>query len=138
METQVNFVASNPLPANRHFGIVVGGIFFFLGALPLIKGGEPYYEVMLPGMFLVVVALIYPRLLTPLNKAWFWLGNSLHALVSPIMLALIFFLVLTPLALLRKCLVRDPMNQEINKNCHSYWMEKRPVSAADDSLKKQF
>ena len=88
-------------------------------------------------MFLVV-SLIRPGLLHPLNLIWFRFGMLLHRVVSPLILGLIFFVSVTPVALIMRVLAKDPLRLKFDREARSYWLDRDPPGPAPDSLKNQF
>jgi len=90
----------------------------------------------LSGAFLVT-NLFRPLLLTPLNKAWMALGHLLGRIVSPIVLGLIFFVLITPVALISRIAGRDPLRLS-TRAAASYWIKRELPSPTPDSFKNQF
>jgi len=76
-------------------------------------------------------------LLTPLNKAWMKLGDLLGKVISPIVLGIIFFVLLAPVALVTRLLGRDELRLKMS-NSSSYWIDRTPPGPAGDSFKNQF
>lgn len=83
------------------------------------------------------VAAIVPRLLAPLNRAWFRLGMLLGKIVSPIVLGFIFFLMLTPVSLIARLFGRDVLRLK-KRAAESYWVDRMPIGPVPDSFKNQF
>ena len=86
--------------SDRSFGLVFAGVFAFITAFILIKDGRISWLAAGVSAVFLVAALLAPQILAPLNKVWFHIGMLLHKVVSPIMLGLIFFAILTPAGLL--------------------------------------
>jgi hypothetical protein len=89
------------------------------------------------GAFLVP-ALLCTAALAPLNKLWVKLGLLLNAIVSPIALGLLFYLTVTPVALLMRVLRKDPLRLHRDPDARSYWIDRIPPKPAPDSMKNQF
>ena len=83
---------------------------------------------------MLFLGIINSKLLTPLNKIWFKIGILLGNIISPIVMGIIFFLVVTPTSIIMKILRKDLLNLKKN-NKNSYWIEKRKQNS---SMKKQF
>ena len=81
-----------------------------------------------------ILGLINSKILTPLNKIWFKFGLLLGRIVSPLIMGIIFFLVVTPIALIMKIIGKDLLNLKFNKG-KTYWIEK---NGPKSSMKKQF
>jgi len=85
----------------------------------------------------VAVTLVAPKVLSPLNRAWYELGMFLGKIVSPIVLGAIFFLMITPISLITRLFGRDEL--KIKKlSIQSYWVDRSPPGPSSDSFKNQF
>jgi large-conductance mechanosensitive channel len=82
----------------------------------------------------LILGIINSKFLTPLNKVWFKFGIFLGKLISPVVMGIIFFLVVTPIAFLMRILKKDLLNLKFNKNS-SYWIEKTDPKS---TMKNQF
>lgn len=138
MEIQQNYRPKADPPSNRQFGVTVGGIAAVLSFLPFLAGNDSYLPVTFLGAGLVMAAFMCPLLLSPANRGWMWLGARIHMLVSPLLLALVFFLVVTPVSLIRKVFVRDPLNIHLEPKKISYWIDRSESTPKGDSLRNQF
>ena len=85
-----------------------------------------------------MVAVVYPQMLAPLNRLWFRFGLLLHKIVSPVVLAIMFFLVFTPTGMIMRALGKDPLRLRLDKNATSYWIERTPPGPSPESLGDQF
>ena len=125
------------LPSNFSFGLLFAIIFFGLSIYA-------YYSFELPlviALFLVsvcflVLAFIRSELLTPLNRAWMKLGVFLGMIVSPIVLGVIFFGILTPLALLQRAFRRDELR--LRQDQESHWDDQKTHGVHKLDFKKQY
>jgi hypothetical protein len=80
-----------------------------------------------------------PRpVLAPLNRLWLKFGLLLHKVVSPIVLGVMFFLVITPIGLTMRAFGKNPLRLKLDKQSGSYWIERVPPGPAPESLKDQF
>ena len=85
----------------------------------------------------LAVTLVAPNFLRPLNRVWYELGMLLGKIVSPIVLGIIFFLMITPISLITRLFGRDEL--KIKKlSLHSYWVDRSPPGPSSDSFKNQF
>lgn len=131
---------SNPsLPSERSFGLLFVGVFAAAGVYGLL---EHWSRGLVGACFaasvlLVLITLFVPGLLAPLNQAWFHLGQLLGKIVSPIVLGMIFYGLLTPVALVTRALGRDELRLK-RRDLASYWVERDPPGPASDSFKNQF
>jgi len=84
------------------------------------------------------VAMLAPTLLAPLNRLWTRFGLLLHRIVSPVVLGIMFFLVVTPMGLLMRAFGKDPLRLRFEKDLPSYWINRNPPGPAPDTLDHQF
>ena len=120
--------------SNRSFGIVFFVVFLIIGLWPIINNGDiRNWSVIISAIFLVL-GLLNSKVLTPLNKAWFRFGIFLGNFIAPIDMAIVYFLVVTPIGILMKIVKKDLINLKKNNN-KSYWIEKNEIKS---SMKNQF
>ena len=120
--------------SNRSFGIVFFIVFLLIAIYPLINQGEIRVWSVLISLLFLILGINNSKILTPLNKAWFKFGIFLGKIISPIVMGIIFFLVVTPIAFLMRILKKDLLNLKYNKNS-SYWIEKTDPKS---TIKNQF
>ena len=106
-----------------------------IGLYPLIYNDNPKIWALITSAIFLFLGLINSKLLTPLNKAWFIFGMFLGKIVSPFVMGIIFFLVVTPIGFIMKILGKDLLRLKFNKNVHTYWIEK---SDQKSKMKNQF
>lgn len=124
--------------SDRSFGLVFAAVFTILGFSPLFHGGTlRIWSVVVAAVFLAV-ALIYPRLLAPLNRLWLKFGLLLHKITNPIIMGAVFFLAVLPTALVLRMLGKDPLRRKLDKSAPSYWILRQPPGPPPDSMKNQF
>jgi len=122
------------LASNRSFGIVFFVVFLIISIYPLIYNGELRLWSLFIALIFLFLGLINSRALTPLNKLWFKFGLLLGRIVSPVIMGLIFFLVVTPIAFAMRIIGKDLLNLKFNKD-KSYWIEK---TGPKSKMKNQF
>jgi hypothetical protein len=123
---------------DRSFGFVFATVFLIIALYPLLHAaGIRIWAVAVSGVFLLLAALV-PQVLAPANRLWTKFGMLLHNIVSPIALGILFFLVVTPTALLMKLFGKDPLRLRFDPAVDSYWIKRDPPGPAADSLKNQF
>jgi len=120
--------------SNRSFGIVFSIVFLIIAIWPLLSGKEISYWLLIISVVFLILGLIKSKILTPLNKIWFKIGILLGNIVSPVVLGVIFFLVVTPTSIIMKILRKDLLNLKKNNN-NSYWIEK---NNQHNRMKNQF
>jgi len=126
------------LPSNKKFGYFFGIIFFVLGIYFLFKEtqGMSWLFLFLGGLFILTASYI-PIILLPLNKLWFKLGLLLSKIVNPIIIGIIFFIVVSPIAILANFTGRDELRlKKSTKN--TFWIDKKESSHDQDFFRKQF
>ena len=120
--------------SNRSFGIVFFIVFFLISIYPLVNSESIRIWSLIISIIFLTLGAINSKLLNPLNKMWFKFGLLLGRIISPIVMGIIFFLVVTPIALLMRILKKDLLNLKFTKN-NTYWIEK---SGPKSKMKNQF
>ena len=120
--------------SNKSFGIVFFVFFLIIGLYPLINDDNIRIWSIVISIIFLLLGLINSQILTPLNILWFKFGMLLGRFVSPIVMGLVFFLVVTPTGLIMKLFNKDLLKLRKNKNS-SYWI-KRPETKSE--MKNQF
>ena len=111
------------ISSNRSFGIVFFIFFLIVSLYPLINNDSLRVWSLIISLAFLILALTNSKILTPLNKIWFKIGIILGKIVSPFIMGIVFFLVVTPTGLIMKLLGKDLLNLKYN-NKNSYWIEK--------------
>ena len=120
--------------SNKSFGIVFFILFLIIGIWPLLSNSDVRIWAVIVSVIFLVLGLLNSKFLTPLNEVWFKLGIFLGKIISPIIMGIIFFCVVTPIGLLLRILGKDIINLKFNKN-KSYWIEKKGPKS---KMKNQF
>ena len=122
------------LPTNKNFGIVFSIVFLLIALFPLINSESlRIWSLIISAVFLFL-GLINSKILTPLNNIWFKFGLILGRIVSPVIMGVIFFLVVTPTGFIMRLVGKDLLNLKFNKH-KSYWIEK---TGPKSNMKNQF
>jgi len=127
-----------PLPSNRAFGGLFVVIFSLIGLWSLWKQGSTYPWWFGASVLTLLVTLVAPGLLAPLNRAWMKLAEVLHRIVSPVVLGALFFLVITPFGWVKRRSGWDPMRRKYDPAGNSYWIDRSPPGPDPDSFPNQF
>ena len=109
--------------SNRSFGIVFFLVFLLIALYPLTNSEDVRLWSIVISLIFLVLGSVNSKFLTPLNKLWFKFGIFLGKIISPLIMGIIFFLVVTPIGLIMRILGKDVLNLRYNKN-KSYWIEK--------------
>jgi Saxitoxin biosynthesis operon protein SxtJ len=124
--------------SDRSFGLVFTGAFLLVGVWPLMSR-QPVkaWALGLAAAFLIV-SLVRPAALAPLNRAWLCVGLLLQRIVSPVVLGMLFFLTVTPIGLLMRLTGKNPLHLGFDREAQSYWIDRRPPGPAPDTMPRQF
>jgi len=120
--------------SNRSFGIVFFVVFLLIALYPLTYSGEIRIWSAIISLIFLVLGLLNSKILTSLNVLWFKLGIFLGKIISPLIMGIIFFLVVTPIGLIMRLLGKDILNLKYNKR-QSYWIKKDGLKS---KMKNQF
>ena len=120
--------------SNRSFGIVFFLVFFLISLYPLLDDGYIRLWSLIISIIFLFLGLINSNLLNPLNRLWFKFGLLIGKIISPIVMGLIFFLVVTPIGVFMRLLNKDLLNLKMSKNS-TYWIKK---SGPKSKMKNQF
>ena len=122
------------ISSNKNFGLVFFIVFLLIAIYPLTYGGELRIWSLVISFIFLILGFTNSNILTPLNKIWFKFGIYLGKIVSPLILGVIFFIVVTPIGLIMKILRKDLLNLKFNSQ-KSYWVEKTGLKS---KMKNQF
>ena len=122
------------ISSNRSFGIVFFIVFFLIAIYPLLNDGNIRIWSLIISLAFLILGLLNSKILKPLNKIWFKFGLLLGKIISPLVMGLIFFIVVTPIGLLMRLFNKDLLNLKFNKT-KSYWIEK---NGPKSKMKNQF
>jgi hypothetical protein len=124
--------------SERSFGLIFAAVFLVIAAFPLAFGGGVRLWSLGVAALFALAALAAPRVLAPLNRVWLKFGLVLHRVVSPIVLGIMFFLVITPIGLLMRALGKDPLRLRFDRGAATYWIAREPPGPPPDSFTDQF
>ena len=120
--------------SNKSFGIVFFIVFLIIALYPMLKGQDLRLWSLIISFIFLILGMINSSILTPLNKIWFKFGILLGNIISPIVMAIIFFGVVLPTGIVMKILRKDLIGLKKN-NKNTYWIEKKSQMT---SMKNQF
>ena len=123
------------ISSNRSFGIVFFVVFLFIALYPITYSEDIRIWSLIISFIFIILGLLNSIILTPLNKLWFKFGVILGKMISPIIMGIIFFLVVTPIGLIMKVLGKDLLRLKFNKKDNTYWIEK---NGPKSKMKNQF
>ena len=122
------------LGSNRSFGIVFFIVFLLISFYPLLNDENIRVWSLITSLIFLILGLLNSNLLLPLNKIWFKFGLLIGRVVSPLIMSIIFFLVVTPTAYIMRIVGKDLLNLKFNTK-KTYWIEKKEPKS---KMKNQF
>ena len=122
----------------KEFGLTVGAALFILGAIMAWRSKPlaPYF--LGTGIVLALLGFTFYKILMPLQKAWMAFAVVMGFVMSRIILAIVFYAVVTPIGLIFRILRKDILDQRIDRERESYWIELPEEVKAIDTYEKQF
>ena len=122
------------ISSNKSFGIVFFTFFLIIALWPLINDGNIRIWSLAVSIIFLILGIANSKILTPLNNLWFKFGLFLGKIVSPIVMGIIFFFVVTPTGIIMRLIRKDLLNLKKN-NSNTYWIKKNNENS---SMKNQF
>ena len=124
----------------RQFGLMVGGVLILIGLWKLYQGKHETARLILwlVGGLLVITGSIVPTLLTPVYWIWMKLAHLLGWVNTRLLLGIIFFVIITPMAIVMKVFGRDALNRKVDKDVDSYWIPRPPIESVKEHCERQF
>lgn len=122
----------------REFGVVVGVVFGLIGGLFWWRGKDHYSIFLTVSIALVILGLIAPVLLKPLHKIWMAFAIIIGWIMTRIILSILFYLLITPIGLLKRLSDKDMLDLRFDKNKNSYWIPRQQEAFDKVSYEKQF
>jgi len=113
-------------------------VFAVVGLWPLLDGATVRVWALVLAAALLAAGLFAPVLLRPFNRVWFLFGLALHKIVNPLVMGLLFFLTVTPMALILRALGKDPLHRTFDPDAASYWIKREPPGPAPKTMRQQF
>lgn len=123
--------------SNKSFGIVFFVVFMIVSLWPVFWGGELRLWALIIAAIFLVLAFFIPNSLSAFNKGWTKFGLLLNKIVSPVFMGLVFFGVVTPMALAMRLLRKRSLELKYSKE-PSYWIERKPAGPEPESFNNQF
>ena len=124
--------------SNRFFGFTFAFVFLIVASFIWFKGGDSWRLWGAVAIVLGVVSVVVPRVLEPANRAWTRFGLVLHKIVNPVVTGVLFFLVLSPFALLLRLFGKTFLKLKFEPHEKSYWVKSEAYDTPDETMKNQF
>ena len=121
--------------SNKSFGLVFFVIFIIIALWPLLNDGNIRIWSIIVSIIFLILGLLNSKILTPFNKLWMRLGALLGIIVSPIVMGVVYFGIITPIGLIMKLFGKDVLNLKLDKNKKTYWTLKKKIPS---KMKDQF
>lgn len=125
--------------SDRIFGIAFTLAFSVIGMLPVAFGHSPRWWALGIAAALLAVAVVWPALLRPIHRVWFWVARLLSRfIIAPVMMAALFYGVVTPTGLIMRMLGKDSLQRRYDRGVRSYWIHREPAGPAPETMQNQF
>ena len=124
--------------SNFSLGITFASIFLIIGILLIIVGSFSGWLFLICSILFLIISLKTPIILTPLNLAWTKLGLLLSKIFNPIILGVVFLLIVTPIAIIRKIFGKSALHLKTKSNVESYWINRTPPGPKTGSMTRQY
>jgi hypothetical protein len=121
--------------SDRNFGITFSIFFLIIALLPLIKNLPIRVGPIYLSILFALISVLKPKLFKYLNIFWYRLGNLLNVVISPIILAILFYLIITPMGIFLKLVKKDILNLKLSSQKETYWIKS---SRPQTNLTEQF
>lgn len=126
------------LPSDRSFGLFCSALLLTFFGWHALLNARFFWEVLGIACGFLALACIAPRCLRFLNAGWFYLGRGLHRLTNPLLMGIIFFGILTPMALFRRCVNAKAFPKKFDPKVTTYWQTRTPPGPDPQQLSDQF
>ena len=121
--------------SNKSFGLLFFAVFLIIGLWPLKNGESLNFYFIIASVVFLILGLLNSKLLSPLNKSWIKLGEILGIIIAPIVMALVYFVILTPISIIVRVFGKDLLGLKFLKEKETYWIKRKKNLG---SMKKQF
>ena len=121
--------------SNKSFGLLFFVVLLIIGLWPLKNGESLNFYFIIASVVFLILGLLNSKLLSPLNKSWIKLGEILGIIIAPIVMALVYFVILTPISIIVRVFGKDLLGLKFLKEKDTYWIKRKKNLG---SMKKQF
>ena len=125
-------------PSDRSFGITIGVVLALIGLAPLRHGGPSRIWALVPAALLLAAAVVRPALLHRFNHLWMRLGAVLNRVANPVLMAVLFYVVITPIGFVVRLFSSDLLPIEFDATRQSYWIDRTPPGPPPQTMTQQF
>ena len=124
--------------SDQAFGVIFGVVFTLIGLWPLLHGERPHWWSLVVSWTCLLLALVRPQTLSPLNQFWLKVGRLLQRVMTLVVTGLLLYTAVTPTGLLLRLFGKDLLRLRRDPNATSYWIERRPPGPTPESMRNQF
>ena len=111
--------------SNKSFGLLFFVVFLIIGLWPLKNGESLNFYFITASVVFLILGLLNSKLLSPLNKFWIKLGEILGIIIAPIVMALVYFVILTPISIIVRVFGKDLLGLKLFKEKETYWIKRK-------------
>ncbi len=122
------------ISSNRSFALVFFVVFLLVSAWPLFSEQSLRIWALVVSLIFLISGIFNSKLLTPLNLVWTKFGELLGKIISPIVMGIVYFVIITPMGIFMRLIRKDLLKTKLTKN-KSYWLKRKKNIG---SMKKQF
>tara|TARA_Y100000768_G_scaffold146537_1_gene109301 strand:+ start:258 stop:647 length:390 start_codon:yes stop_codon:yes gene_type:complete len=126
--------SKNKIGTNKSFGIVFFVFFLIVSIFPLLNNEDIRVWSLIISLIFLILGILNSKILTPLNQIWFKFGILLGRFVSPVVMGIIFFAIVTPTSVIMRVLQKNLLNLK-KGNKKTYWLERSKIKS---KMKNQF
>ena len=121
--------------SEQKFGVLFSIIFFIIGIFPLLNSDSIRIHFIVISLVFLTLTFVYSQALKPMNQAWVKFGEILGRIIAPLVMAIVYFIILTPLSFLIRIFGKDLLNLKFSNRISSYWIKRKKDLGP---MKKQF
>jgi len=123
------------ISSNRSFGLLFFIVFLAISLWPLKSQEDLRLWAFIIALIFFVLGILNSKFLTPLNKLWIKFGFFLGTIISPVVMGVVFFMVVTPVGLFMRLLGKDLLRMKKSKSASTYWISREQQT---NTMKRQF
>ena len=123
------------ISSNRSFGLLFFIVFLAISLWPLKSQEDLRLWAFVLALIFFVLGILNSKFLTPLNKLWMKFGIFLGSIISPFVMGVVFFMVVTPVGLIMRFLGKDLLRIKKSKFVSTYWISREKQN---NTMKRQF
>ncbi len=121
--------------SNKSFGILFFIVFLGLGLWPITNANNPNIYLIIISVIFLILGLLNSKILSPFNSAWIRFGELLGKIIAPVVMAIIYFVILTPISIMVRLFGKDLLGLKFTKQIKTYWIKRKKDLG---SMNKQF